>query len=91
LDKIIDPAIPHQAVYSILRYDENNYFFGTYNGLCRYNVPARSVQQAITLTAGKGSINKLVLSILPDYDRRCIWVGIEGGLYGYYPSYPTVH
>jgi signal transduction histidine kinase/ligand-binding sensor domain-containing protein/DNA-binding response OmpR family regulator len=85
LDKIIDPAIPHQAVYSILRYDENNYFFGTYNGLCRYNVPARKFS-SVTLTAGKGSINKLVLSILPDYDRRCIWVGIEGGLYGYYPS-----
>jgi signal transduction histidine kinase/ligand-binding sensor domain-containing protein/CheY-like chemotaxis protein len=85
LEKMTDPAIPHQAVYSILRYDEDNYYFGTYNGLCSYNVPSGKFSP-VTLNTGKGSINKLVLSLLPDYDRRCIWVGIEGGLYGYCPS-----
>jgi signal transduction histidine kinase/ligand-binding sensor domain-containing protein/DNA-binding response OmpR family regulator len=82
VDKINDPAIPHQAIYAILRYDENTYYFGTYNGLCRYDAIAKRFEKVALGNPGEHH-NQLILSLLADYDRNCIWVGVEGGLFTY--------
>lgn len=84
-EKIADELLPHQAIYAVSRYDENIFYFGTYNGLCRFDNRTGRFEK-ITLDNGKISSNQLILSILPDYGRRCIWVGIEGGLFAYNPS-----
>lgn len=83
--KISDTLLPDQTVYSILRFDENNYYFGTYNGLYRYNVTT-GLFEHVTLGNGHWSPNQLILSLLADYQRNCVWVGVEGGLFAYTPS-----
>lgn len=83
-EKITD-RLPHQAVYSILRYDENTFYFGTYNGLCKYD---NRTSRFTTIPIGDPgrSSNQLILSMLPDYKRNCLWIGVEGGLYSFDPS-----
>ncbi|MFT3739069.1 MAG: two-component regulator propeller domain-containing protein [Breznakibacter sp.] len=85
LERMNDSAIPHQAIYSILRYDEDTFYFGTYDGLCRYDVPTATFMP-VKLGIGQGQHNQLILSLLADYGRKCIWVGVEGGLMAYDPS-----
>ncbi len=80
-----DEELPHQAVYTILRYDETIFYFGTYNGLSRYDLTTGRFQ-TISLRRDISATNQLILSLLPDYDRSCIWVGVEGGLFRYNPS-----
>lgn len=83
-DRITDPGFPHQSVYTILRYDDNTFFFGTYNGLCRYTISSGRFEN-IPLGNTPRTSNQLILSLLPDYSRGCIWVGVEGNLYSLDP------
>ncbi len=83
-ERIEDRALPHQAIYTILRYDDDTYYFGTYNGLCRYSISSGRFEN-VSLNTSQRSSNLLILTLLPDYRRNCIWVGVEGGLYAYYP------
>ncbi|MFN8205922.1 MAG: two-component regulator propeller domain-containing protein [Bacteroidales bacterium] len=85
LRKRSDEALPHQAIYTILRYDENTFYFGTYNGLCSYDTRTDRFDR-IHLGSEMRSSNQLILSLLPDYKRGCIWIGVEGGLYSFNPS-----
>jgi ligand-binding sensor domain-containing protein/signal transduction histidine kinase/DNA-binding response OmpR family regulator len=85
VDKMNDAAIPHQAIYAILRYDENTFYFGTYDGLCRYDAIANKFER-VALGSQNRQHNQLILSLLADYDRNRIWVGVEGGLFAYSPS-----
>ena len=84
-EKIEDEVLPHQAIYAILRYDDNTFYFGTYNGLCRYDILSGRFT-GISLGSRHLSSNQLILSLLADYDRNCIWVGVEGELFKYDPS-----
>jgi signal transduction histidine kinase/ligand-binding sensor domain-containing protein/CheY-like chemotaxis protein len=84
-EKINDEMLPHQAIYTILRYDDNTFYFGTYNGMCRFNVRTGRFEKVL-LSNGHRTTNQLILSLLPDYNRNCIWVGVEGGLFAYTPS-----
>lgn len=80
--KISDEILPHQAIYTILRYDDNTFYFGTYNGLCRFDTRTGRFDKVIFDPNSRVS-NQLILSLLPDYSRNCIWVGVEGGLFVY--------
>lgn len=84
-ERISDEFLPHQAIYTITRYDDNTFYFGTYNGLCRY-ISQTGKFERINLGNSHRASNQLILSILPDYSRNTIWVGVEGGLFAYNPS-----
>ena len=84
-ERINDELLPHQAVYTILRYDDRTFYFGTYNGLCKYDLHTGQFEN-ISLGIGHPASNQLILSLLADYNRNCIWVGFEGGLMAYNPS-----
>jgi signal transduction histidine kinase/ligand-binding sensor domain-containing protein/DNA-binding response OmpR family regulator len=84
-EKITDPVLPHQAIYAILRYDDNTFFFGTYNGLCRFDIRSGKFHR-VSLGNSNHSSNQLILSLLADYGRNCIWIGVEGALFSYNPS-----
>jgi signal transduction histidine kinase/ligand-binding sensor domain-containing protein/CheY-like chemotaxis protein/AraC-like DNA-binding protein len=86
-EKINDNVLPHQAVYTILRYDDNTFYFGTYNGLARFSMQTGTFEN-VPLGAANRTSNLLILSLLPDYSRNCIWVGVEGGLFSLNP--PTL-
>jgi signal transduction histidine kinase/ligand-binding sensor domain-containing protein/DNA-binding NarL/FixJ family response regulator len=85
VERINDEVLPHQAIYAILRYDDHTFYFGTYNGLCRYDLQTGRFTR-ISLGSGHLTSNQLILSLLADYDRNCIWVGVEGELFRYNPS-----
>jgi len=84
-EKINDEVLPHQAIYAILRYDDNTFYFGTYNGLCRFDTQTGRFDK-VSLGNSLLTSNQLILSLLPDYGRNCIWVGVEGDLFAYNPS-----
>jgi signal transduction histidine kinase/ligand-binding sensor domain-containing protein/CheY-like chemotaxis protein/AraC-like DNA-binding protein len=84
-EKISDKLLPHQAIYTILRYDDNTFYFGTYNGLCRFKTQTGKFEK-VALGSSFRASNQLILSLLPDYSRNCIWVGVEGSLFAYDPS-----
>jgi signal transduction histidine kinase/ligand-binding sensor domain-containing protein/DNA-binding response OmpR family regulator len=84
-EKISDELLPHHAIYTILRYDDNTFYFGTYNGLCRFNILTGRFDK-VSLSNNFRTSNQLILSLLSDYSRNCIWVGVEGGLFTYNPS-----
>jgi signal transduction histidine kinase/ligand-binding sensor domain-containing protein/DNA-binding response OmpR family regulator len=84
-EKINDGELPHQAIYSILKYDDNTFYFGTYNGLCSFNNKTGRFNK-VSLGNSLPASNQLILSLLPDYQRNCIWVGVEGDLFAYNPS-----
>lgn len=84
-ERINDEALPHQAIYTILRYDDNTFYFGTYNGLCKFDIQTGRLNR-ISLGNARITSNQLILSLLADYSRNCIWVGIEGGLFQYNPT-----
>lgn len=88
-ERISDALLPHPAIYSILRYDDNTYYFGTYNGLCRFDMQTGQFQK-IPLGNGVSHPNQLILSLLADYGRHCIWIGYEGGLYRFNPIHPDI-
>lgn len=85
VDRVNDQAIPHQAIYTILRFDANTFYFGTYNGLCRYDAISNRFTK-VDLGKSNQQHNQLILSLLADYDRNYIWIGVEGGLYSYNQS-----
>lgn len=82
-EKIRSEALPHQSIYTILRFDDT-FYFGTYNGLCRFNSQTGHFDK-ISLGNNYRASNQLILSLLPDYRRNIIWVGVEGGLFAYNP------
>jgi signal transduction histidine kinase/ligand-binding sensor domain-containing protein/DNA-binding response OmpR family regulator len=84
-EKIDNSNLPHQAIYSILRYNDQTFYFGTYNGLCSYNLHSGKFKKLMPWLNSAYS-NKLILALLPDYQRRCIWVGMEGGLFAFNPT-----
>lgn len=84
-EKISDDVLPHQAIYTILRFDDNTFYFGTYNGLCRFNCQTGKFNK-VSLDNSRRASNQLILSLLPDYSRNIIWVGVEGGLFAYNPT-----
>ncbi|HET6556240.1 MAG TPA: two-component regulator propeller domain-containing protein, partial [Prolixibacteraceae bacterium] len=84
-EKITDENLPHQAIYTILRFDDANFYFGTYDGMCRFNTQNGQFSKVLLGNTIR-TTNQLILSLLPDYSRNCLWVGVEGGLFAYTPS-----
>jgi signal transduction histidine kinase/DNA-binding response OmpR family regulator len=78
-------GLPHNTIYSIIRFDDGRMYFGTYNGLCYYDSRSRRFH-TITLPRSAQKNNVFVNALLEDYSRRCIWVGTEGNLFQYFPS-----
>jgi len=85
VERVKESALPNQAVYSILKCDATNYYFGTYNGLCHYNAAIDQFEN-INLGIRQGNANQLILSLLSDETKHVIWIGVEGGLWQYRPS-----
>lgn len=84
--KHFDPAhyasLPHKTVYAIIRSSADQVYIGTYDGLCRYQ-PAGDRFEKIDLPANPRKNNQFINSLLEDRERRCIWIGMEGGLLRY--------
>ncbi|PZX20418.1 two component regulator with propeller domain [Breznakibacter xylanolyticus] len=88
--RVAESLLPHQAIYTIMRYSANSYYMGTYNGLCRYQKDEDRFEM-IPLGSDNDTSNRLILSLLVDDARSCIWVGVEGGLWAYYPATGQSH
>lgn len=78
-------GLPHNTIYSLLRTHDNQIYVGTYNGLCRY-LPSTGTFENILLPINSGQSNLFVNSLLEDTTRQCIWIGMEGYLFQYFPS-----
>lgn len=78
-------GLPHNTIYSLLRTHDNQIYVGTYNGLCRY-LPSTGTFENILLPINRGLSNLFVNSLLEDTTRQCIWIGMEGYLFQYFPS-----
>lgn len=78
-------GLPHNTIYSLLRTHDNQIYVGTYNGLCRY-LPSTGTFENILLPINRGQSNLFVNSLLEDTTRQCIWIGMEGYLFQYFPS-----
>lgn len=90
INRITDNNIPHQAIYAILPYNQTQYLFGTYDGLCLYdsrNNTFRKIDLGITETMH----HELILSLWADKQQQRVWIGIEGGLYVCNMSDLSVH
>lgn len=73
--------LPNETIYSIAQYSENQFFIGTYDGLCTYDVATNRVEK---LELPQGSrMNNFVNSLLVDSVARRLWVGTENTLYSY--------
>ncbi len=86
-ERISDERLPHPAIYTILRYDDNTFYFGTYNGLSRFDLQTGHFQE-VSLGSSASHPNQLVISLLADYGRHCMWVGSEAGLYRFNMANP---
>ncbi|MDR1369139.1 MAG: hybrid sensor histidine kinase/response regulator, partial [Dysgonamonadaceae bacterium] len=77
-------GIPHKTIYSIIKYGESLYI-GTYNGLCRYSAKTDTFER-IELHSYSGRNNQFINCLLEDTLRQCIWIGMEGALFKYFPE-----
>lgn len=82
LEKITDPGIPHQSVYSMVRLEKGISYIGTYDGFCKYT-PAINTFEKIELPHIPGKNNLCINSLLHDSVRGCIWIGSGGALFRY--------
>ncbi|MBP6611599.1 MAG: hybrid sensor histidine kinase/response regulator, partial [Paludibacter sp.] len=73
-------GLPHQAIFSILNSKQNNLYVGTYNGLS-YLPKGSNNFNKINLPAQLNQNRLLVMSLLEDSIRNCIWIGTEGHLF----------
>ncbi len=80
LEKVNNPAIPHQVVYSIAGTEEGILYIGTHDGLCTYN-PALDEFKEVQLSTGSGKGNLPIHSLYYDPLRHCVWVGTAKALY----------
>jgi ligand-binding sensor domain-containing protein/signal transduction histidine kinase/DNA-binding response OmpR family regulator len=79
LDKISHDLLPHPAIYSILKYRNDRFFFGTYDGLCEFDTNTAQFK-VVPVGNRQAGNNQLVLSLLADDKRHAIWVGLQGEL-----------
>ncbi len=86
MERVDDPGIPHQTIYSIVRSDDGIIYIGTYDGLCCYTPSTGSYEKIDLPAVTAGKANLFVNSLLYDSVRHCIWVGIEGALFKYDPT-----
>jgi ligand-binding sensor domain-containing protein/AraC-like DNA-binding protein len=75
--------IPHQTIYSMINHEDDLYI-GTYNGICRYRSDTDTFEP-IELPRDSGRSNQFINCLLEDTLRQCIWIGMEGALFKYFP------
>lgn len=80
----INDGLSQNTVTSIIQDDKGFMWFGTKDGLCRYDGKSfKTFMHDPRLTTGLG--NSLIKCLVEDHDRR-IWVGTDSGLYIYDPE-----
>ncbi len=77
----ITDGLNNNAIYSIIGVPGYIYF-GTYNGLTRYNKTTVAFEN-VDIIASKKESNFFVNSLLYDESKDIIWIGTEGELYTY--------
>jgi signal transduction histidine kinase/ligand-binding sensor domain-containing protein/DNA-binding response OmpR family regulator len=82
-------GLPNHTIYTLLKTKENVLYVGTYNGLCRLNRQKNRFERVV-LPSNPGRSNVFVNSLLEDSRTKTIWVGTEGALYKYQPSFNRV-
>lgn len=77
----INDGLSQNTVTSIIQDDKGFMWFGTKDGLCRYDGKSfKTFMHDPRLTTGLG--NSLIKCLVQDHDHR-IWVGTDSGLYIY--------
>ena len=80
----INDGLSQNTVTSIIQDDKGFMWFGTKDGLCRYDGKSfKTFMHDPRLTAGLG--NSLIKRLVQDHGHR-IWVGTDSGLYIYDPE-----
>lgn len=80
----INDGLSQNTVTSIIQDDKGFMWFGTKDGLCRYDGKSfKTFMHDPRLTTGLG--NSLIKCLVQDHDHR-IWVGTDSGLYIYDPE-----
>lgn len=85
LSKRKNSGIPHNTIYSILHTSKDEFYVGTYNGLC-FQDRSTGLFRNIELPTPISKNNLLVNALLEDTIRNCIWIGTEGFLFNYDPA-----
>ena len=79
----INDGLSQNTVTSIIQDDKGFMWFGTKDGLCRYDGKSfKTFMHDPRLTTGLG--NSLIKCLVQDHDHK-IWVGTDSGLYVYDP------
>ncbi len=73
------------AIYSIIDTPDGYIYFGTYNGLTRYN-KNNGTFESVTIAGDNKESNFFVNSLLYDNAKKVIWIGTEGELYSFQPK-----
>jgi PAS domain S-box-containing protein len=76
----VDDGLPSNIIKDIIQDREGNYWFGTWNGLCKYKG-----DKFLTYTIDDGLNNNNLLSIAADKNKR-IWFGTLSGGLNYYEN-----
>lgn len=80
----INDGLSQNTVASIIQDDKGFMWFGTKDGLCRYDGKSfKTFMHDPRLKTGLG--NSLIKSLVQDHDHK-IWVGTDSGLYVYDPE-----
>ena len=80
----INDGLSQNTVASIIQDDKGFMWFGTKDGLCRYDGKSfKTFMHDPRLKTGLG--NSLIKSLVQDHDHK-IWVGTDSGLYIYDPE-----
>ncbi len=80
----INDGLSQNTVISIIQDDNGFMWFGTKDGLCRYDGKSfKTFRHDPRLTTGLG--NSLIKCLVEDHDHK-IWVGTDSGLYLYDPE-----
>ncbi len=88
LEKVDHPAIPHPAIYSIVRAEDGLIYIGTYDGLCIYD-SIHDTFREVKFATMPGKSNLHIHSMFYDSIRKCVWVGTAEALYTYNLSQQT--
>lgn len=81
----VSEGLPHKSVYSMLRDSRGVLYAGTYDGLAAWDEADKVFKKVPVPEQEKVSGNLFVNCLLESSDCRRIYMGTEGGLYGYTP------
>lgn len=85
ISKEIYKDLPHETIYSIISFKDDQLYIGTYDGFCRY-ISEKDTFERINLPVNQHKSNQFINALLEDPSRNCIWIGTEGNLFKYIPD-----